>query len=229
MVPASKKVVINYTSDNMDLLYVFDEDRRAVCTAEAKVRTPFRNTTEALYIRYGRISISGRTFCFKYACIEIQFHRLNGSRTVNGIFLSLLCKLVPCYKAHRVMFHHSVISQFLNQSYKGNNEEVARTVLQYLDMARLQNIKAKHSCFYEGMHNTRAVLFASFRFRTACRADMVRWSASSMMTSRPVSLKYSTRSDIMASFFPGSVLPVLLPIICRMEAAEDVHEFACRT
>ena len=54
----------------------------------------------------------------------------------------------------------SVISQFLNQSYKGNNEEVARTVLQYLDMARLQNIKAKHSCFYEGMHNTRAVLFA---------------------------------------------------------------------
>ena len=26
----NKKVVINYTSDNMDLLYVFDEDRRAV-------------------------------------------------------------------------------------------------------------------------------------------------------------------------------------------------------
>ena len=32
----------------------------------------------------------------------------------------------------------SVISQFINQSYNGNNEEVARTVLQYLDMARLQ-------------------------------------------------------------------------------------------
>ncbi len=54
----------------------------------------------------------------------------------------------------------SVISQFLSQSYNGNNEEVARTVLKYLEMARLQDIKAKHSCFYEGMHNTRAVLFA---------------------------------------------------------------------
>lgn len=43
----NKKVVINYASENMDMLYVFDEDMRAVCTAVAKVRTPFRNTTEA--------------------------------------------------------------------------------------------------------------------------------------------------------------------------------------
>ena len=44
-----KKVVINYDPENMDVLNVFDEDMRAVCTAEAKVQTPFRNTTEADY------------------------------------------------------------------------------------------------------------------------------------------------------------------------------------
>lgn len=54
----------------------------------------------------------------------------------------------------------SVISQFIKQSYKGNNEEVARTILKYLEMARLQNTGARHACFYEGMHNTRAVVFA---------------------------------------------------------------------
>lgn len=54
----------------------------------------------------------------------------------------------------------TVISQFLNQSYKGNNEEVARTVLKYLEMARLQNTGARHTRFYGGMHNTRAVVFA---------------------------------------------------------------------
>lgn len=56
----------------------------------------------------------------------------------------------------------SVISQFLKQSYKGNNEEVARTILKYLEMARLQSARTEHVCFYEGMHNTRAVLFACY-------------------------------------------------------------------
>lgn len=44
-----KKVIINYDSENLDVLNVFDEDMRAVCMAEAKVRTPFRNTTETDY------------------------------------------------------------------------------------------------------------------------------------------------------------------------------------
>lgn len=44
-----RKVIINYDCENMDVLNVFDEDMRAVCVAEAKVRTPFRNTTEADY------------------------------------------------------------------------------------------------------------------------------------------------------------------------------------
>lgn len=56
----------------------------------------------------------------------------------------------------------SVISQFLNHSYKGNNEEVAKTILKYLEMARLRMSEAKHVCFYKGMHNTKSVLFACF-------------------------------------------------------------------
>lgn len=56
----------------------------------------------------------------------------------------------------------SVISQFLNHSYKGNNEEIAKTILKYLEMARLRMSETKHVCFYEDMHNTKAVLFACF-------------------------------------------------------------------
>ena len=62
----NKKVVINYTSDNMDLLYVFDEDRRAICTAEAKVRTPFRNTTEADFKKAEKERKAARQFAKKY-------------------------------------------------------------------------------------------------------------------------------------------------------------------
>lgn len=44
-----KPVVINYDPDNMDELNVFDEDMRSICVATARVRTPFRHTTEADY------------------------------------------------------------------------------------------------------------------------------------------------------------------------------------
>lgn len=45
----NRKVIINFVPENMDVLNVFDEDMRAVCAAAAKIRTPFRNTTEADY------------------------------------------------------------------------------------------------------------------------------------------------------------------------------------
>lgn len=41
-----EKVIINYDPDNMDELNIFDMDMRAVCRAAAKVRTPFRHTTQ---------------------------------------------------------------------------------------------------------------------------------------------------------------------------------------
>lgn len=41
-----EKVIINYDPGNMDELNIFDSDMRAICKAEAKVRTPFRHTTQ---------------------------------------------------------------------------------------------------------------------------------------------------------------------------------------
>lgn len=41
-----EKVIINYDPSNMDELNVFDENMRAICKAAAKVRTPFRHTTQ---------------------------------------------------------------------------------------------------------------------------------------------------------------------------------------
>lgn len=61
-----KKVNINYDSENLDVLNVFDEDMRAVCTAEAKVRTPFRNTTEADYKKAMKQKKQARQMVEKY-------------------------------------------------------------------------------------------------------------------------------------------------------------------
>lgn len=65
----------------------------------------------------------------------------------------------------------SVISQFLKQSYKGDNEAVAKTISQYLQMAKKRTFETKHVCFYKDMHNTKAVLFACFYAH--CHGDIV--------------------------------------------------------
>lgn len=56
----------------------------------------------------------------------------------------------------------SVISQFLKQSYKGDNEAVAKTVSQYLKIAESRITKTRHVCFYKDMQNTQKVVFACF-------------------------------------------------------------------
>ncbi|MBD5497119.1 MAG: AAA family ATPase [Lachnospiraceae bacterium] len=65
----------------------------------------------------------------------------------------------------------SVISQFLKQSYKGDNEAVARTVSQYLKMAERRITETKHACFYKDMQNTQKVLFACFHAH--CHGEIV--------------------------------------------------------
>lgn len=54
----------------------------------------------------------------------------------------------------------AVISQFLSDTYTGNNADVARTINQYLTIGkqRLNNIQTAN--FYEGLYNTQEVLFA---------------------------------------------------------------------
>lgn len=54
----------------------------------------------------------------------------------------------------------SVISQFLKQSYGGNNEEVAKTLWQYLSLQKKKASSDRHTCFYEGLNNTKKILFA---------------------------------------------------------------------
>ena len=61
-----KKIIINDDSENLDVLNVFDEDMRAVCIAEAKVRTPFRNTTEADYKKAVKQKKQARQMVEKY-------------------------------------------------------------------------------------------------------------------------------------------------------------------
>lgn len=61
-----KKVIINYDSENLDVLNVFDEDMRAVCVAAARVRTPFRNTTEADYKQAMKMKKQARQMIEKY-------------------------------------------------------------------------------------------------------------------------------------------------------------------
>lgn len=46
-----KEVIINYDPDNIDELNVFDNDSRFIGVAKARVRTPFRHTTEEDYIK----------------------------------------------------------------------------------------------------------------------------------------------------------------------------------
>lgn len=61
--------------------------------------------------------------------------------------------------AREAALSSSVISQFLKGTYRGNNGEVAATILKYLDLARLRMEGTDHTCFYEDMHNTKKVLF----------------------------------------------------------------------
>lgn len=62
----NQRVIINFVPENMDVLNVFDEDLRAICTAAAKVRTPFRNTTEADYREAARQKKKARKLVEEY-------------------------------------------------------------------------------------------------------------------------------------------------------------------
>lgn len=54
----------------------------------------------------------------------------------------------------------SVISQFLSGTYTGNNDEVAKDILQYLSVSKGRLNSVQTSFFYENLQNTRSVLFA---------------------------------------------------------------------
>ena len=54
----------------------------------------------------------------------------------------------------------SVISQFLDGTYTGNNEKVDQTIKQYLTVSKERLNSVQTTVFYEGLYNTKNVLFA---------------------------------------------------------------------
>lgn len=64
--------------------------------------------------------------------------------------------------AKEIALSTSVISQFLNCTYSGNNEEIARVICKYLELARERMKETHHTCFYEDMRNTKMVTLACY-------------------------------------------------------------------
>ncbi len=58
----NKRVIVSYDSDDIESLYVFDTEYRAICIAKAKVLTPFRKTTEEDYKRAQKEKKAVRNF-----------------------------------------------------------------------------------------------------------------------------------------------------------------------
>lgn len=59
-------VMVVYDPDNIDKMAVFDMKGRAICLAEAKIRTPFRHTSEEDYIRAAKEKKAARAIVAKY-------------------------------------------------------------------------------------------------------------------------------------------------------------------
>ena len=54
----------------------------------------------------------------------------------------------------------ATVSQFLNGTYTGNNEEISKRVEQYLTVEKDRLNKVNDEVFYTELHNTKSVLFA---------------------------------------------------------------------
>lgn len=61
-----ERVIVVYDPDNIDKMAIFDMDNRAICMAEAKIRTPFRHTSEEDYIKAAKEKKKARAIVQKY-------------------------------------------------------------------------------------------------------------------------------------------------------------------
>lgn len=62
-----ERVIITYDPANIDKIAVFDLQNRAICMATAKIRTPFRHTTEEDYKRAAKEKKAARNIVKRYA------------------------------------------------------------------------------------------------------------------------------------------------------------------
>ena len=72
-----ERVIVTYDPDNLDQLAVFDMENRAICMAQAKIRTPFRHTTEADYNQAAKSKKAAWAVMEKYRPVrELSVHEL---------------------------------------------------------------------------------------------------------------------------------------------------------
>ena len=72
-----ERVMVVYDPDNIDKMAVFDTKGRAICLAEAKIRTPFRHTSEEDYIRAAKEKKAVRAIVAKYKpAREMDIHEI---------------------------------------------------------------------------------------------------------------------------------------------------------
>ena len=61
-----RKVMVTYDPDDLETVYIFDTDYNYICSASAKLKTPFRSCNEEDYIRAGKEKRAVRQFTKKY-------------------------------------------------------------------------------------------------------------------------------------------------------------------
>ena len=72
-----ERVMVVYDPDDIDKMAVFDMKGRAICLAEAKIRTPFRHTSEEDYIRAAKEKKAARAIVAKYKpAREMDIHEI---------------------------------------------------------------------------------------------------------------------------------------------------------
>lgn len=72
-----ERVMVVYDPDNIDKMAVFDMKGRAICLAEAKIRTPFRHTSEEDYIRAAKEKKAARAIVAKHKPTrEMDIHEI---------------------------------------------------------------------------------------------------------------------------------------------------------
>lgn len=61
-----RKVLVTYDPDDLETVYIFDTDYNYICSASAKLKTPFKSCNEEDYIRAGKEKRAVRQFAKKY-------------------------------------------------------------------------------------------------------------------------------------------------------------------
>lgn len=110
----------------------------------------------------------------------------------------------------------SVISQFLNGTYPGDNAEVSKTIEQYLSVGKERLNSVSDTRFYEGLYNTQEVLFAC---NYAHRNNDITLVSGDAGAGKTTALKYYAETNTGVIFVTANACTTtataVLTLICR--------------